>query len=358
MQVLEWVLVVSLLLLISILVVLGIRAQQKQKEEWEDYVDSMYRKYLHRPVDLVFHHYYQDKDISFIREDLRNYIYHVQQGRKHLKTKTVAVAGLLRNCRENISSLKKWYHELSHSCKQSYFVIVENDSTDGTREELLQWNRKDPSVTILCASSSVGINQPECPVDKVNAQEYSKSPSHARIKKMAFLRNVYLKHLQKLDKKIDLVLVMDLDLRGEFFMDGLCDSIAYMEEDPNMDAIACNGMMLAACSISATNLTYYDSFAYVHRNEPGEWNTLFDKRSHDDEVIRYTSKKYLEGNMQLDPVMSAFGGACVYRASSLKGIRYSSSKDRYVCEHTRLHQHLNTMYVNPRMLFMIEKNLG
>ena len=362
MQVSSWVFYLLLLFLVVLVVVAIILSiKNKQKEGWVDYVDTMYRKYLDRPVDIVFEHFYKDKDISFIKQDLRQYLYHVKSGKQYMETKTVAVAGLLRNCKENIPRLKQFYHQLSLHCKKTYFIVVENDSTDGTRQELLEWHRQDPSVTVLCASNSrASINQKECPPDKDMAKEYSKSPSHARIQKMASLRNVYLRHLQnmqKLGNAIDHVLVMDLDLQGEFFMDGLWDSMAHMDEDPRIDAIACNGMMMAACSISATNLTYYDSFAYVHLQEPGEWNTLFDKRSHDDDVIRYTSKKYLEGTMDLDPVTSAFGGACLYRASSLQNTEYSSSKDRYVCEHTRLHQHFKKMFVNPRMLFIIEKNL-
>lgn len=355
-SVLVWTTV--LMLLILVMVVLHLRT--RQREEWEEYADTIYRKYLQRPVDIVFEHYYRDRDISFIKDDLRRYIYRVKNGGKYLKTKTVLVAGLLRNCRENIVRLQAFYHELTKHCKESLMVIVENDSTDGTRDELLRWREDDPSVTVLCASSSssAASNQRECPVtDERYTKEYSKSPSHARIQKMAFLRNVYLRHIQGLDKKIDFVLVMDMDLQGNLFMDGLCDTVAHMEEDPRIDAIACNGMMMASCSLSATNLTYYDSFAYVHPGERGEWSTLFDKRSHDDDVIRYTSKKYLTGTMELDPVDSAFGGACLYRASSLKNLEYSFSSDTYVCEHTRLHQHLRKMYVNPRMLFIIEKNL-
>lgn len=352
MNVLLWVCIVIFLLLVAWLWV-----QTRQREQWEDYVNTMYRKYLDRPLDTVFHHYYHDKDISFVKEDLRRYVYRVKNGKKHMATKTIAVAGLLRNCKENISFLQNFYRELSRHCKTSRMVIVENDSTDGTREELLRWNAQDSSVTVLCASADMGVNQKKCPSDGRCSKEYNKSPSRARIAKMAFLRNVYLEYLQKNLDKIDYVLVMDMDLHGQLFIDGLCDSLTHMEEDPRLDAVACNGMLMASCSLSATNLTYYDSFAYVAEGEVGEWTTLFDKRSHDDEVIRYTSKKYLRGSMELDPVASAFGGACLYRAISLRGLRYSSSSDRYVCEHTRLHQNLKRMAVNPRMLFIIEKNL-
>ena len=350
--------IILFIFLIGLLVWWWCQQKKTHKEGWEDYVESIYQKYLLRPLDVVMEHFYQDKDISFVRADLRNYIRKVKQGRKYMETKSVAVVGLLRDCKENIPHLQQFYQHLSQYCKDTLMVIVENDSTDGTREALLDWHRTDPSVTVLCATSP-HINQSECATDALFSKQYSKTPSHHRIHKMAYLRNVYLRYLQKLKKPIDHVLVMDLDLKGNLFLDGLCHTFAVMEEDPRIEAVACNGMMRASCSLSAVNFTYYDSFAYVLPGEEGEWNTLFDKRSHDDEVIRYTSKKYLQGTMELDPVRSSFCGACVYRASALRNteVAYSFSSERYVCEHTKLHQHLQHMVVNPRMLFLIEQNL-
>jgi len=355
----RWVLSLTIFLVfVFILILVLVLLRSNEKEGWEDYVDKVYRKYLLRPVDIVFEHYYRDKDMSFIRNDLREYIYQVKQGRQHAETQSIAVAGLLRDCEEILPHLQAWYRQLKSRFKETMLIVVENDSKDGTRARLLEWHATDPSVVVLCASEGVRPNAEECATGNVFAKEYSKTPSHVRIEKMAHLRNVYLDYLQSMENKVDSILVMDLDLQGEFFVDGLFHSVACMVQDPSLDAVACNGMMMAPCSISATNLTYYDSFAYVAPGEEGEWNTLFDKRSHDDEVIRYTSEKYLRGTMALDPVVSAFGGACLYRASSLRGARYGYSEEqRYVCEHTRLHRHLSKMVVNPRMLFVIERNL-
>jgi hypothetical protein len=337
---------------------------RSQREGWEHHIDKIYQKYLWRPIDIVFESYYRDKDISFLQKDVRDYLYQVKQGSQYMQTQSIAIAGLLRDGQENIPHLQKFYHQLQPFFRTSSLIIVENDSKDGTRKALLDWHEMDSSVVVLCATAPP--NAPECNTqDELFSKEYSKTPSSPRIQKMAMLRNVYLHYLQQghghdqdHDHGPDYLLVLDMDLQGQLFMDGVCHSMACMEQNPSLDAVACNGMILSPSS-SGGSLTYYDSFAYVAPGEEGEWNTLFDKRSHDDEVLRYTSEKYLKGNMELDPVVSAFGGACLYRFSSLKKAKaqYSYSSDRFVCEHTRLHKHLKNMVVNPRMLFLIEKNL-
>jgi hypothetical protein len=181
----------------------------------------------------------------------------------------------------------------------------------------------------------------------------SKSPSTMRIKKMAMLRNTYLDYIKRYYSHFDVALVMDMDLDGTLFMDGVFHSMFLFQQKSHIDAIACNGLLR-----KKNTFVYYDSFAYVPLNEEIEWQTLFDKHSHDVEVGRYVTQRYLDGKrpLELDRVRSAFGGACLYRVASLLGKSYGYSQKGFACEHSYLNTRLKHVYVNPRMIFLIESN--
>lgn len=350
-----WLFMIMTYMMIMIMIIIIILFFTWKQEGYENSVETMYFQNFNRPLDMVMRHYYRNKEPSFIRSDVKRYVEQVKKGRRWLSNKTLVITGLIRDCQDNVNQLESFFETISAVCKKAIFLIVENDSKDDTRKRLLEWSDRNANVVVLCDSQS--INERECHTDDTPYDASDKTPSFHRIEKMAQLRNVYLSFIQQMRDMPDYVLVMDLDLKGELFLDGVFHSVFCMEKRKTIDAIACNGLMIASCSLSPTSLTYYDSFAYVQPGEEGEWNTLFDKRSHDDDVIRYTSIRYLEGSRDLDRVTSAFGGACLYRTSSLRGAKYMSSKIKYVCEHTLLHKNFREMYVNPRMIFIIEQNL-
>ena len=60
--------------------------------------------------------------------------------------------------------------------------------------------------------------------------------------------------------------------------------------------------------------------------------------------------------MRVVKVLSAFGGFCVYRTSSIIKYKYDYSPDKLSCEHSHLNSKFNFMYLNPRMVFLITDN--
>lgn len=99
---------------------------------------------------------------------------------------------------------------------------------------------------------------------------------------------------------------------------------------------------------------YYDSFAHVEENEPIAWEDTASKSQHDRTVHLHVTHRY-SSLMKPDKVRSAFGGVVLYKLSKIKDHMYGSSPDHYSCEHSFFHRGIN-IYVDPRFIFLIEKN--
>jgi hypothetical protein len=99
---------------------------------------------------------------------------------------------------------------------------------------------------------------------------------------------------------------------------------------------------------------YYDSFAHVEENEPIMWENAADKAQHDTFVHMHITHRY-SSQMVPDKVTSAFGGIALYKIASILKRRYNYSAEYLCCEHSFFHESMH-VYVNPRFLFLIEKN--
>jgi hypothetical protein len=184
------------------------------------------------------------------------------------------------------------------------------------------------------------------------SNQLAHSPLPKRIERMAFLRNVYLTHIKYYYKDFDFLCVMDMDLQGELFLDGYLQSIALLKNNKiRADGIAGNGMILRG---GEQDYYYYDSFAYIEEGEPIIWETTTDKSNHDQYVHMYITNRY-SYRMNPDRVRSAFGGIALYRISSIMNAHYDFSSEYYSCEHSYFHNKIQ-IWVNPRFLFLIERN--
>lgn len=342
---------------------LSIRPSFDTIEKWKhSNVEWIFQKYVERPMDPLFEYYFKSNKMNLeqIEQVLRQYMKEWQHGRTLAHEKKLVICGLLRNAETQVLILQSTIESWKSYFKQLDVIIVENDSKDMTRNYLIEWTKTNPRVVVLCQDSYT-INLQQCrenifPTADLDPS-FRHSPESFRIRKMAFLRNLYLDHLRGRQdlQDIDYILVMDLDLIGTLFLDGLLHSIWMMEQEKQMDAIACNGIML-----KNDEFVYYDSFAFVEMDEPYEYQTTHAKRIHDHDVQIHTTQKLLTKMIPIR-VHSAFGGACLYRANSLlehEYIRYhsSTSEELYSCEHVHLHQYLKQIYINPHMFFYILDN--
>lgn len=313
--------------------------QTFQKTEFGEMFSSL----VFRPIDIINHNYYKTMDLGRAIKNIQIYGNQIVEGYKFMKNKKIVVCGLLYNAESQIKYLENWFNELKLLCKSCVFVIVENNSKDATRKLLIEWKKNDPlQIHLVC------LNTDYCDSDINKMSVNTSSPDPSRIRKMAFLRNCYVKYVQENFTDFDYVFVKDLDLQGHLFWDGIFHSFFYLKTHSKLDVLTCNGIM-------RKGLRYYDTFAYAKDNFETSWNFGWDKRNHDHDVREYVSA-YYQKNMDLDKVASAFGGFAIYKMDQFMDKFYSFDRNRLTCEHSLYHMLYENVHVNPRMIFLIEAN--
>lgn len=308
-------------------------------------VNNFYYTHFQRPLCNVNKYYYQllyTTNNKLIQPDLDNYLYRVNNGKSFMKDNKVIICGLLRDKQNIIPSIKNRCYELVKSFNDYQILIVENDSKDNTRQELLNWNKEDSKVWIL----GNGINANEC---KLNLPKTctSKPATCDRIKKMSDLRNIYMDTIKEHFHNFNFIIVIDMDLDGDLYIDSICDTFYYLK-NKNVDGITCSGF-------EKYHFHYYDSFAYVDLDEKYIWESEKEKTDHDNNVFYHKTREFTK-SMKMKKVLSAFGGFCIYQLGSIINLRYNYSAGKYSCEHAHLNVHLKNFYLNPRMVFSITEN--
>jgi len=258
----------------------------------------------------------------------------------------VVIAGLVRNRALGIPKLMERV-ELIGSQFQDYTVlVVENDSADDTRKLLLQWADNNPKVLIL----GCGVNAEKCELNWPETIGHPKD--HARIEKMATLRNIYMDYISQLQGSYDYLTVWDFDLDGSLYLDGLQNGLYHFSQtDPKeMEGMCAYGVMLDK---HWGQWTYFDPFAHFELKQtsyPFEINSLSDLK------VTWDMSSAQRGD-PLKKVRSCFGGFAIYRMEAIRNRRYGYSKpeEEVLCEHIFFHDNM-AMYFNPSMILAVHRN--
>jgi glycosyltransferase involved in cell wall biosynthesis len=276
----------------------------------------------------------------------------IQYGRKHFSQSRVIICGLIRDREPHIQRLKEQLNSIAKFFGDYAIVIVENDSKDGTRRELINWANNDGHVHVIgCDNQTNNIHSCNLSLP-ATVQQYI--PKISRIEKMVRLRNIYMNYVENhsLLKQFDYIIVEDFDLTTTTYLNGFFSTGFYLNNDLTIDAICSNGMFYnKILSNMITYTSYFDP--YAHKDEENQnwgmayndvWSTLFRKYSCDDDLVS---------------VQSCFSGRTIYRSKSIQGKRYRTYLDQNqqaICEHVGLHETINKMYLNSEMILYITKN--
>lgn len=272
-------------------------------------------------------------------------------GLEFMRTKSIVIVSLVRDVEEQIPDIIKKVEKLASYFRDYIVLIVENDSKDNTRKELLKWSKNNSRVKIL----GCGVNSDKCIMGlektvKDTDTQYDKF--RKRIEKMVYLRNIYLNEIKNKYSGFDYVCIWDLDTIGTTYIDGIANTFYYFsKENTNIDVICGFGLY-----VGWNPTIYYDSFAHL---SVGEKYDIKNKTMMD---IKYLSLsfKYKRGDEPVE-TDSCFGGIAFYRLSSLLSpyVFYdmTPSQENIECEHVRLHKKIKgTKLMNPSMINLVLYN--
>jgi hypothetical protein len=244
--------------------------------------------------------------------------------------KNVVIAALARDCSDALEKNIPRIEELRKRFRWSHVVIVENDSVDNTKFVLKEWQNKHERVTVI--SKDYGT----LTIPEKSDEVQSPTTSYYRIKKMSFYRNIYLSFIDKLDKDIDYVIVIDVDIDW-FCIDGILNSIIKSPSD--WGAIFANGITKKTF-FGISSEIYFDTFAVYEY--PIKSNFYYSQKSLDS-TFKTSNKNVKKYNFY--SVISAFSGIGIYRYNAIKGLRYKailnlSNSNEGICEHIPFNEEL------------------
>jgi hypothetical protein len=168
--------------------------------------------------------------------------------------------------------------------------------------------------------------------EKLSTNKLSDQSLERRVN-MAYVRNKYLEHAKKKYKsgyKLDVIIVLDLDIIGGYSYTGLLNSLSYFN---NNTCIGSNSIYY-----QDNQRLYYDTWAYKDLNNKSEQDKNL--------MVFHRGENPFE-------VDSSFGGLMLYPSSILKhNIKY----DSWDCDHVTLHKQLKDLgykiYLNPSQIVL------
>jgi len=283
--------------------------------------------------------------IKQVRKDYRQ---KVSSGYKRMTSLRIAVCALARDCGPQLNRIIPMVERIRGAFKESYVIVVENDSIDNTKAILQQWAASDSNVTILSEDTHSKTI--------LDSGEDISNPffSTHRIGKMAAYRNKYLDQLEAQHLDIDYLLIVDVDIH-EIVLEGIAHSFG---QTIDWDMVSSNGLFPLDLKHFYKGYRYYDGYAL---REFGDTNPQ------SKEMAFFHQKLYsgLTPGMPMLHVASAFNGLAIYKWEAVKGLRYHCDPNddeeiKAVCEHINLHRQMaerghDKIYINPAQIVYYDR---
>ena len=293
--------------------------------------------------------------IRLSKTDLDEYNKRIAMGVREIRKNNVVICALVRDVSNNINHIKTKVNDLIHMFNDYRVLIVENDSQDDTREQLLEWSKQDPKIIIL----GCGYNVDKCTIAQAISKTKEHSPDKERINKMATLRNIYLDEIKKYYAPIQgsseywkYCIFWDLDIYGSVYLDGISNSFGYFGSKSfnggtPLGAMCANGLIL-----KLGNVFYYDAYAHLDIGEKYDSSNNFIHGLKKGIGFNYS---FGEQPIKVD---SCFGGFTIYKTTELLNAKYDLNEtDNIECEHVKLHRYMpGKIYMNPSMIHLVLKN--
>jgi hypothetical protein len=251
----------------------------------------------------------------------------VDMGRAMAADAKLCVLSIARNAMPHLTNTLSLLEQAVAPFKQAVFYAYENDSTDGTGEELVRFAETRPWVAVERAS----LGRPDL-----------RSFEEDRTVALAEYRNRCRLWAKANAPDFDYYAVLDTDPHGGFSPAGLLNSVGWLghyasDSRKNPAGMASISLWSGIGDEGELRLAHYDAWA-------ARLNYWDDRRDH-----RWFHLWLPPVGSTPVPFHSAFGGLAVYRncAFLAPGVEYVGGD----CEHVALHKSMSAagyqMYLNP-----------
>lgn len=331
----------------------------------------------------------------------------VHRGLSYLQSqsKGIVINALARNIKNSIPDLRRNIEGLvpllGRDTKLS-FVVFENDSVDGTREELSRWAEEvNPAPTSNHGSNNNSNNNEsrynvdliQCPPPNTNCKLNiidrndvygGKNKTSSGVGKLGDFRQTVLDHIVQNYGTYSHMIVLDVDLGVSVSPLGILHTLGLMSEKSG-DSLAEEYVVASAATqvwpgTFGTVAPPYDLSAFrpkptsanlkvrtlqrqfCEMMPPGDrWRNMCDAASPMQlfMILKNNDPMYHHGRPY--EVKSAFNGITMYPLGLIRergmGAKYDAGKDGQQCEHIGFHLSLrDTMVVNPKWKMNLKVN--
>lgn len=241
--------------------------------------------------------------------------------------------GMVRDGMPGIKNTVQNMIHLSAFFVRAEFCIMEDGSTDGTREYLDSIASNNKKFHIVDGKPETKYYEKSC-----------KNRGPGRIHKYASLRNQQHKIIVDKFGDLDFCVLMDMDNVSAINLMQFQNAVDKLQQDSTIDAISGYNR---TCSVfkHPFKTILYDTYAYeddhVHQN-----NMVHDPESKKSSYIWSSPKPIFE---HFPKVISNFGGCCIYRNSEKFKNNYYAVEDiqddKCLCEHVGFNRRLDSVHI-------------
>lgn len=257
-----------------------------------------------------------------------------EEGSRWADDAKIVVCGMARNIGGILPATFHRIGKIVEQFRDYGIVIVENDSTDNTKELLWQFASDNPH-RVSVSSTDYGW-------------EHLHGFEATRVERYAKLRNQFREIARDKHPDADVVLVVDMDLWGGWSVPGLLNGCGWLQRKKAAACMASTSLFQHRFYAEGPAWGHYDTWALrVHgwKHKLSAWKTLWVPPPGCEPI----------------PVYSAFGGAALYRPEAFYTHAYASIQGDI--EHAGLHQSMVAdgweIYLNPAqrslMLWLTEE---
>jgi hypothetical protein len=268
--------------------------------------------------------------------------------------KRVIFYGMVRDGMPGIQKAKENLLSLSRFFEHAIFIILEDSSTDGTREFLNDWSTQDERLTIVDGDFEKAHIYSKSFKDSTK-YSFDKDKGPQRIGKYVVFRNqLHATVVERAESFLPTSFV-SLDLDQHLYIDEFAfwESLQLMESNKDIVVTSAHGK-----TSGFRFIRLYDTYAFSDEN--------IEKRNlniHDFKKSIYVFLLHIKAENKLD-VISNFGGLCIYRNTpqflenyySIEG--FDKNYTRCLCEHIPFHKRLKKGNENAKHLISFETYFG